>query len=210
VAPRRFPARSAKLTQLTRDPLLEVVPSPEVRRSHIDNVDAAHKEFGVNLVLEGNLHTAGRQIRINFILVEARTRRQLRANSLTLSDDDAFHIEDAVVSAVFEMLGMSTRATEHAARETHRAQVASAYDYYLQGVGYLQNYDRQENLDNAIQVFQHALELDRNTLWPTPVSAKPSSRNAPLRNNLRRFSRAAILVGWRISWIHNSPPPMLV
>jgi len=75
------------------------------------------------------------------------------------TDDDAFHVEDAVVSAVFEMLGMSTRATEHAARETHRAQVASAYDYYLQGVGYLQNYDRQENLDNAIQ---HALELDRN------------------------------------------------
>jgi serine/threonine protein kinase/tetratricopeptide (TPR) repeat protein len=153
---------TAKLTQLTRDPLLQVVPFPEVRRSHIDNVDAAHKEFGVNLVLEGNLHTSGRQIRINFILVEARTRRQLRANSLTLTDDDAFHIEDAVVSAAFEMLGMNSSLTEHAESETHRAQVASAYDYYLQGVGYLQNYDRPENLDNAIQVFQHALELDKS------------------------------------------------
>ncbi len=107
---------TAKLTQLTRDPLLQVVPAPEVLRSHVDSVDAANKEFGVNLVLEGNLHTSGRQIRINFILVETHTRRQLRANSLTLIDDDAFRIEDAVVTAAFEMLGMDTRLTGPAER----------------------------------------------------------------------------------------------
>lgn len=153
---------TAKLTELTRDPLLQVVPAPEVLRNHVDSVDAAHKEFGVNLVLEGNLHTYGRQIRVNFILVEARTRRQLRANSLTLADDDPFRIEDAVVAAAFEMLGMDTHLTERAEHETQRTQVAGAYDYYLQGVGYLQNYDRQENVDSAIQVFQRALSLDKN------------------------------------------------
>jgi TolB-like protein len=126
---------TAKLTQLTRDPLLQVVPAPEVLRNRVDSVDAARKEFGVNLVLEGSLHTSGRQMRLNFILVEARTRRQLRANSLTLADDDAFHVEDAVVSAAFEMLGMDTRLTERAEQGPYRTQVADAYDYYLQGVG---------------------------------------------------------------------------
>ena len=134
---------TAKLTQLTRDPLLQVVPAPEVLRNHVDSVDAAHKEFGVNLVLEGNLHTSGKQMRVNFILVEARTRHQLRASSLTLADDDAFHVEDAVVTAAFEMLGMDTRLTERPEQEPHRTQVAGAYDYYLQGIGYLQNYDRR-------------------------------------------------------------------
>jgi serine/threonine protein kinase/tetratricopeptide (TPR) repeat protein len=153
---------TAKLTQLTRDPLLQVVPAPEVLRNRVDSVDGARKEFGVNLVLEGSLHTSGRQMRVNFILVEARTRRQLRANSLTLADDDAFHIEDAVVSAAFEMLGMDTRLTERAEQDPHRTQVAGAYDYYLQGVGYLQNYDRPQNVDNAIQLFQRALGLDKN------------------------------------------------
>jgi len=153
---------TAKLTQLTRDPLLQVVPAPEVVRSHVDSVDAAHKEFGVNLVLEGSLHTSGNQMRVNFILVEARTRRQLRASSLTLVDDEAFHAEDAVVTAAFEMLGMDTRLTAPSGQEPHRTQVAGAYDYYLQGVGYLQNYDRRENVDNAIQVFQRALGLDKN------------------------------------------------
>jgi tetratricopeptide (TPR) repeat protein/TolB-like protein len=153
---------TAQLTQLTRDPLLQVVPAPEVRRMHIESVDAARQEFGVNLVLEGSLHTSGKQIRVNFILVDTRTRRQLRANSLTLPDEDAFRAEDAVVNAAFEMLGMDSRLNERPARESHGTQVAGAYDYYLQGRGYLQNYDRQENLDSAIQVFQHALALDKN------------------------------------------------
>ena len=153
---------TAQLTQLTRDPLLQVVPAPEVRRMHIESVDAARQEFGVNLVLEGSLHTSGKQIRVNFILVDTHTRRQLRANSLTLPDEDAFRAEDAVVNAAFEMLGMDSRLNERPARASHGTQVAGAYDYYLQGRGYLQNYDRQENLDSAIQVFQHALALDKN------------------------------------------------
>lgn len=153
---------TAKLTQLTRDPLLQVVPAPEVRRMHIESVDAARQEFGVNLVLEGSLHTSGNQTRVNFILVDTRTRRQLRANSLTFTDEDPFHAEDAVVAAAFEMLGMDTGLTQRAARESHGTQVAGAYDYYLQGIGYLQNYDREQNLDSAIQVFQRALALDKN------------------------------------------------
>jgi serine/threonine protein kinase/tetratricopeptide (TPR) repeat protein len=153
---------TARLTQLTRDPHLQVVPAPEVRQKHVDSLDAARQEFGVNLVLEGNLHTFGKQVRINFILVDTRTRRQLRANSLTVVDGDAFRAEDAVVNAAFEMLGMETRLNDEDARATYGTQVAGAYDYYLQGRGYLQNYDHEENLDSAIQVFQRALELDKN------------------------------------------------
>lgn len=153
---------TAKLTQLTRDPLLQVVPAPEVRGKHIASVDAARQEFGVNLVLEGSLHTSGKQVRINFILVDTRTRRQLRASSLTATDGDAFRAEDAVVNAAFEMLGMDTRLKEGVERESYGTQVAGAYDYYLQGRGYLQNYDREENLDSAIEVFRHALALDKN------------------------------------------------
>jgi tetratricopeptide (TPR) repeat protein len=43
---------------------------------------------------------------------------------------------------------------------THGTQVASAYDFYLQGLGYLQNYDKMENIESAIKVFDTALELD--------------------------------------------------
>src|SRR5262249_29389042 len=81
---------TAKLTQMTRDPDLQVVPAPEVREKHVATIETARQEFGVNLVLQGSLHKSGTQMRINFILVDPQTRRQLRANSLTITAGDAF------------------------------------------------------------------------------------------------------------------------
>jgi serine/threonine-protein kinase len=151
---------TAKLTQLTGDPSLQVVPATEIRGKHVSTVDEARNEFGVNLVLEGSLHKSGEQVRVNYILVNARTRRQLRAESLTLVTTDSFTAEDAVVNRVIQMLELEIQGRQRQALESHGTQVAGAYDYYLQGRGYLQNYDRAENLDSAIQVFKRALALD--------------------------------------------------
>ncbi len=151
---------TAKLTQLTGDPSLQVVPATEIRGKHVSTVDEARKEFGVNLVLEGSLHKSGQQVRVNYLLVDARTRRQLRAESLTLAAMDSFAAEDAVVNRAIQMLELEIQGRQRQALESHGTQVAGAYDYYLQGRGYLQNYDRAENLDSAIQVFKRALALD--------------------------------------------------
>jgi eukaryotic-like serine/threonine-protein kinase len=151
---------TAKLTQLTGDPSLQVVPATEIRGKHVSTVDEARKEFGVNLVLEGSLHKSGQQVRINYILVDARTRRQLRAESLTFPAMDSFAAEDAVVNGAIQMLELEIQGRQRKALESHGTQVAGAYDYYLQGRGYLQNYDRVENLDSAVQVFERALAID--------------------------------------------------
>src|SRR5882762_7826061 len=151
---------TAKLTQLTGDPSFQVVPATEIRGKHVSTVDDARKEFGVNLVLEGSLHKSGQQVRVNCILVDARTRRQLRAESLTFAATDSFAAEDAVVNGAIRMLELEIQGRQRKALESHGTQVAGAYDYYLQGRGYLQNYDRVENLDSAVQVFERALAID--------------------------------------------------
>jgi tetratricopeptide (TPR) repeat protein/predicted Ser/Thr protein kinase len=151
---------TAKLTQLTGDPLLQVVPAAEISAKHVTTVDEARKEFGANLVLEGSLHKAGLEVRVNYILVDARTRRQMRSESLTLAGMDSFAAEDAAVNGAIRMLELEIQGHQRQALESHGTQVAGAYDYYLQGRGYLQNYDRVENLDSAIQVFERALALD--------------------------------------------------
>jgi len=151
---------TAKLTQLTGDPSLQVVPATEIRGKHVSTVDEARKDFGVNLVLEGNLHKSGQQVRVNYILVDARTSRQLRAESLTFAAMDSFAAEDAVVNGAIQMLELEIQGRQRNALESHGTQAAGAYDYYLQGRGYLQNYDRVENLDSAILVFDHAIAID--------------------------------------------------
>lgn len=153
---------TAKLTQLSQDPLLQVVPAAEIRGKHIASAEQARVEFGANLALAGSLHKSGNQMRINCSLEDTRTRRQIRAHSLTVSTGDAFRAEDEVVRGTIEMLGLNASLKLHAGEETPRTPVAGTYEYYLQGRGYLQNYDREENVDSAIQVFQRALFLDPN------------------------------------------------
>ena len=151
---------TAKLTQLTGDPSLQVVPAAEIHSKHVSTVDEARKEFGVNLVLEGSLHKSGQQVRVNYILVDARTHRQLRAESLTFSAMDSFAAEDTIVNGATQMLELEIQGQQRKALAGHGTQAAGAYDYYLQGRGYLQNYDRAENLDSAVQVFERALAID--------------------------------------------------
>lgn len=153
---------TAKMTQLTRNPQLQVVPAPDMRARHISTAAEAQLEFGVNLVLEGSMHKYGNQLRINCILVDPHTRRQIRAESLTVPYGDAFRAEDAVVNSAIDLLGLDTHFKQFGSMENYGTQVAGAYDFYLQGRGYLQNYDREENLDKAIQIFQRALALDKN------------------------------------------------
>jgi len=151
---------TAKLTQLTGNPLLQVIPAAEISAKHVTTVDEARKEFGANLVLEGSLHKAGAEVRVNYILVDARTRRQMRSESLTLAGMDSFAAEDTAVNGAIRMLELEIQGRQRQALENHGTEVAGAYDYYLQGRGYLQNYDRVENLDSAIAVFERALNLD--------------------------------------------------
>src|SRR6202035_1797010 len=64
------------------------------------------------------------------------------------------------VNAAVGMLQLEVQPGEREALEAQGTETASAYDFYLQGLGYLQNYDKMENIESAIKVFDTALELD--------------------------------------------------
>ena len=90
---------TAKLTQLTIDPTFQVISAPEIRANRLTAaaLEEARKEFGVTIVVEGNLRRSGDNLRINIALVDTRTRRQLRAASLTVPASDPFAVQDQVV-----------------------------------------------------------------------------------------------------------------
>ncbi len=151
---------TANLAQLTVDPSLQMVPATDIRRRGVKTAEEARHEFGVTLTLEGSLQRSGDQVRINFALVDARKRRQLRAATLTSAASNPFGVQDQVVNASVKMLELDVPPREREALRVHGTQVASAYDFYVQGRGYLQNYDRPENIESAIKVFDQALQMD--------------------------------------------------
>jgi tetratricopeptide (TPR) repeat protein len=151
---------NAKLTQLTGRKSLQVVPASEVQDKHVRDAEQARREFGANMVLTGNLHRAGNRLRVTYSLVDTQTHLQLRSDAITVTDDDPFAAEDKVVEGVADMLRIQLAPHELKTVEAHGTVQPAAYDYYVQGRGYLQEYDKIENVDNAIAVFKHALDQD--------------------------------------------------
>jgi len=155
-------ALTAKLTRLTGDGSLEVVPASEVQSHHATTIEEASADFGVNLILEGSLARSGELVRVNYDLVDARTRREIRADSITMAGTDPFAVQDRIIEGIIRMLELEVQPEERQTLTAHGTQMPAAYGLYLEGTGYLQNYDEPENIDNAINVFQQALTIDPN------------------------------------------------
>jgi serine/threonine protein kinase/tetratricopeptide (TPR) repeat protein len=151
---------AAKITQLSPGGALQVVPVGELSARHVQTPREAQKEFGVNLVLTGSLERAGNRMRVSYTLVDPSTERQVNAGTLTLQAADPFGIEDQVVEGTARMLGLTVQTAERQEVESHGTQVASAFEAYLKGLGYLQNYERIENVNKAIDSFHSALKVD--------------------------------------------------
>jgi serine/threonine protein kinase/tetratricopeptide (TPR) repeat protein len=151
---------TTKLTELTSDRSLLVVPARDLRERHVTTSEQALRDFGVNLVLEGSLYKSGDFVRVNYALVDARTRRQLRAESVTLAASDPFALQDQIVDGAVDMLQLQIPPAERNAIRPHGTQVPGAYTLYLQGKGYLEDYDKPDNIDTAVNLFHQALQLD--------------------------------------------------
>jgi tetratricopeptide (TPR) repeat protein len=151
---------TAELAQLTAGHELQVVPAREVRANKVASIENARKEFGVNLVLTGSLQQSAGMSRVTYELVDTKTRRQLDADTITIAASNPFAGQDQVVESVLRMLEVKLRPAERRNLGNHRTLAADAYDDYLEGRGYLENYDKVENLQNAIAAFGRALARD--------------------------------------------------
>ena len=151
---------NARFTQLTEWHPLQVVPAGEIWAQDVRTVEQARREFGVNLVLTGSVQQAAGMIRITYALIDAATRRQLRADIITAGAGDPFAAEDQVVASVLNNLEIELQPRERSALAAHGTQQPAAYEFYLQGRGYLQDYHKPENIESALAAFKHALEID--------------------------------------------------
>jgi eukaryotic-like serine/threonine-protein kinase len=151
---------TSRLTVLTEKHPLAVIPASEIRARKVGTVDAARAEFGVNLGLVINVQHAGGQDRVNYSLVDASSHQQLRGGTITASRSDPFALQDQVSESVTEALELQLQPQEKRDLQAHGTTEPAAYDFYLQGRGYLQDYVKTENVENAIKVFNSALKKD--------------------------------------------------
>ncbi len=151
---------TARLAQLSGRYDLQVVLPGELRGVNIASVAQARSDFGTNLALQGSIHRVGSRIRVVHRLVHTGTQQVLRAGTVTADLGDPFALEDKVVESALRSLELEFGGQQPSLASDRSTTQPAAYDYYLRGRGYLQEYQQPENIQSAIKLFQRALEVD--------------------------------------------------
>ena len=184
---------AAKLSKLTEDRAFEVVPPRNLQDRKITTLaDAAHF-FGANLGLTVTMEPAGNLIKLTYSILNAQTGAQIGGDTMSVPASDVFAVEGNVADGTVKALRLQLRPEEQAALNIHGTDQAEAYRYYLQARGYLLDYAKPENIENAILMAREALKLDPNfgmakailgeTYWLKYSNTKQKQWTAPAKTD---------------------------
>jgi serine/threonine-protein kinase len=154
---------AAKLSQLSANHDLQIVPARTLEENKVTSLADAKKEFGVSLGLSVSLKQDNDLVRAAYNLTDAATGKNLAGDAITAPVSDPFTIEDKLATSVAGALQIPLRSEEQAALVEHATSLPEAYQYYVQGIGYLRYGKREpEALTSAETLITRALQLDPN------------------------------------------------
>jgi len=143
-------------------------------------IDQVGHELGVAHVLEGSVRTAGNRIRVTAQLIKADDGFHVWSETYDRTLDDVFAIQDEIAGAVVAALKLTLLGDGLHVSETS----PEAYALYLQA-RYLANQLRPEVLEEAVALYQQALELDP-TYAPAYVGLGRTYRNMMVTGQMDR------------------------
>ncbi|MGE5048435.1 MAG: protein kinase domain-containing protein [Deltaproteobacteria bacterium] len=155
---------------------LPVVSATEVWKENVGSARAARETFGATLVLTGSVQRSGEKTIVTLDLVDTRSQLSVAAADVEVVRGELPRLGALAAQKAIELL--SKKVGSGARDDFAKDPVGSslAYEFYLQGRGYMQRYDRRENVETARRVFERALALD-----PTYALAHAGIAEADLR-----------------------------
>jgi len=151
---------TSKLTQLQRfQKAFWVVPFSDARKRH--DVEDAYRHLNVNLVVTGSMQRTKDSVTVTANLINAKTHQQLGSRIMTASVGDLDVLQDRVWQGVAEMVELQVDPDVKRQLEKGDTKQPSAYDFYVQGQGYLQHYTL-DSMDKAADMFSKSATIDPN------------------------------------------------
>jgi TolB-like protein len=136
---------------------LAVVSANEVLKENVRGAREAWAAFGATLVLEGSVHWSDASALVAMDMVDTNTQMIVAARDLEVPKDRLGQLQTLLVQKAAQMLELHVDQTTRVALAQDVPEASAAYEFYLQGRGYLQRYDRLENVDSALRLFERAL-----------------------------------------------------
>jgi serine/threonine-protein kinase len=152
---------TSSLGQLERfQRTLRVVPASEVRREAVTGIKDARQAFGATIAITGSLQRGPSSVRITLNLVDAIDVRQLASRTLDVGTGQQVSTQDGAAVVLATLLDLQLAPEARSALTAGGTATSIAYEEYVQGRGYLQRFDKAENLDRAVDLFSRATSAD--------------------------------------------------
>ncbi len=152
---------TSKLTELQQfHKALWVVPVSEVLHNNVSSPGDAYKLFGINLAVTGSLQKIDNNFRLTLNLINAENLRQLNSAVIDVTGKDFIILQNKSVISLLKMLNLELNPNLRGILETGNTDDPEAYEYYIQGRGYLQNNKSINNIESAIDAFLFAIRKD--------------------------------------------------
>ncbi|TVP56434.1 MAG: tetratricopeptide repeat protein [Gemmatimonadales bacterium] len=139
---------------------LSVIPQVEIREAGVSAPSQAHQQFGANLAITGTLRFNGDSIWVEAELVDAQRVELRRRWALDEPLSDPMAIQNGILSAFQDLLDVELEDWERAALTAGATQNPEAYADQVGASGHLQRFERLENVEEAIRLFERALDRD--------------------------------------------------
>ena len=125
-------------------------------------IDPKHvgRELGVRYVLEGSVRRSGKQVRVNVQLIDAETDAHIWSERFDHDTSDLVALQNEITDRIAVALDAEVTIAEAARPSEH----PDALEYILRGRAALAKPSSPENYAQAIPLYEHALELDPNSV----------------------------------------------
>lgn len=153
-----------------------VIPAAEISQLKQPSVAVLHRQFAVDLVLQGSVQHLGATRRLSLALVNASNNRVIRSTELDLPLNGWDQAQQQIRTAVLDLLQWQLPPQLNHRLSRGSATDDRAYQHYLTGLSLLYRSDYQNNLDKAVAEFQTAERLN-----PDFISAKVELNRAYLK-----------------------------
>jgi serine/threonine protein kinase/cytochrome c-type biogenesis protein CcmH/NrfG len=147
-------------TELTKIKSLQVFPRAAVAafRDKVATASEVGQQLSATHVLGGSLRRAGNRLRITVQMVETRTGHSVWGERYDREMKDVFEVQEDIARCIAQALRISLSPQEEKTISRRPTENLQAYDYFLRG----RSYTRRQNREFALQMFEHALQLDTN------------------------------------------------
>ena len=137
-----------------------IIPVREVISREVKSASEAKEAFNVNLTVSGTIIEVGEGTQISLDVTDVRTLRVIASELIELKELDAGSVQEEVMGKLAAMLDLQLSEGSEQLFASSQTTDPEAYKLYIQAQGFMQRYDDEGNIDEALRLYEEAISID--------------------------------------------------